>query len=66
MTLQLDRSTGVFVWMRMCMIGMRKKNLPQVLFYILKSCEKSTKCPYRFVFNSWFVMCSLAMFFFIM
>lgn len=47
------------------MIGMKgKKNLPQVLFYVLKSCEKSTKCPYRFVLKSWFVMCSLAMFYF--
>lgn len=41
-----------------------KKNLPQVLFYVLKSCEKSTKCPYRFVFKSWFVMCSLSTFYF--
>lgn len=42
----------------------KKKNLPQVLFYVLKSCEKSTKCPYGIVFKSWFVMCSLAMFYF--
>lgn len=48
------------------MMGMKEeeKNLPQVLFYVLKSCEKSTKCPYRFVFKSWFVMCSLSTFYF--
>lgn len=33
-------------------------------YSVQKSCEKSTKCPYRFVFKSWLVMCSLAMFYF--
>lgn len=35
----------------------RKKN--PVLFNVLKSCEKSTKCPYKLVFKSCFVMHSL-------
>lgn len=50
----------VWIWW----VWKKKKNLPQVLFYVLKSCEKSTKCPYRFVFKSWFVMCSLSTFYF--
>ena len=66
MTLQLDPARSVLVWMKMCVgwewKAKKEKDLPQVLFYVLKSCEKSTKCPYRFVFKSWFVMCSLAMF----
>lgn len=62
MTLQLDLARGVLV-VRGCvfMVGMKeekinKNKLPQVLFYVLKSCEKSTKCPYRFVFKSQFVV----------
>lgn len=35
-----------------------------MLFYVLKSCEKSTKCPYRFVFKSQFVVWSLSIFYF--
>lgn len=65
MTLQLDPARGVLVWKGMCVGLVWKANkLPQVLFYVLKSCEKTTKCPYGFVFKSWFVMCSLAMFYF--
>ncbi len=50
-----------------CMIGMkgkRKKNSLKCYSVSWKSCEKSTKCPHRFVFKSWFVMCSLAIFYF--
>lgn len=51
---------GVAVWVNVGLYDLseRKKGLPQVLFHVLKSCEKS-----RFVFTSQFVMCSLAIFY---
>lgn len=33
-----------------------------ILLYVLQSCEDSTKCPYRFVFKSWFVVWSFTIF----